>query len=440
MSRILKRPMFKMGGSTSEGITSGLSRRGYHAGGTDRPRTTPQEILQGYGQAPRGYNVYDFLTEWGLNMASSPPMGNVIQTAAGTAKEPYSKFVEGKGKAGQLEYAMRAQASDAARAYNLALKKMDLQEYLGELAANKKGGGYSLMKPRPLYELEVADKIKNNNNEIDRIFSGGQSKWTGSVYFDKASHAKGNVFNAAETGLLVKNTDKKTVDTVPYVVDLTKFKEGDQYNVYWDSTDEEWFTVNLNEETQKWEIDKTKSMSIGSETEDFKDSSLIEMQNFIENKKEVDENERLLDLREQSNLPEVKTTKKIELKDIIHPTSDGTATGEILDEYIVQYAKDNKIVFTSEEFKEKGGAGSGYKFMTKNFLINSLKRANQKETRKIKQEEKKIKREEKNAWKWYEKWWDRYQAGTIQTPERFKKHLDSYLIYKAEKTEKQLKN
>jgi len=117
MSRILKRPMFKMGGSTGAGITSGLSRRGYHAG----ERVTGADILQEYGPAPRGYNVYDFLTEWGLNMASSPPMGNVIQTAAGTAKEPYSKMVEGKGRAGQLEYAMRAQAHDAARTQNLQI-------------------------------------------------------------------------------------------------------------------------------------------------------------------------------------------------------------------------------------------------------------------------------------------------------------------------------
>jgi hypothetical protein len=125
--------MFKMGGSTGAGITSGLSRQGYHEGGTDRPirtRTTPEKILQGYGPAPRGYNVYDFLTEWGLNMASSPPMGNVIQTAAGTAKEPYSKMMEGKDRAGQLEYAMRAQAHDAARTEGLAHTKMDLQEYL----------------------------------------------------------------------------------------------------------------------------------------------------------------------------------------------------------------------------------------------------------------------------------------------------------------------
>ena len=32
MSRVLNRPMFKMGGSTGSGITSGLKRQGYDAG------------------------------------------------------------------------------------------------------------------------------------------------------------------------------------------------------------------------------------------------------------------------------------------------------------------------------------------------------------------------------------------------------------------------
>ena len=98
MSRVLKRPMFSLGGSTSAGITSGLSRQGYHAG----ERVTGADILQEYGPAPRGYNVYDFLTEWGLNMVGNPPSGNVIQTAGKEAQIPFGKMMEGKGKAGQL--------------------------------------------------------------------------------------------------------------------------------------------------------------------------------------------------------------------------------------------------------------------------------------------------------------------------------------------------
>ena len=109
-----------MGGSTSEGITSGLSRKGYKAAGSvdwGEVDVIADQMKKRYGAVPRqGYNVWDFLTEWGLNMASSPPMGNVIQTAAGTAKEPYGKFVEGKGKDEMTEYMANMASTDKALA------------------------------------------------------------------------------------------------------------------------------------------------------------------------------------------------------------------------------------------------------------------------------------------------------------------------------------
>jgi hypothetical protein len=172
MSRILKRPMFKMGGSTGAGITSGLSRRGYHAG----ERVTGADILQEYGPAPRGYNVYDFLTEWGLNMASSPPMGNVIQTAAGTAKEPYSKMVEGKGRAGQLEYAMRAQAHDAARTQNLQIylegEKRKSAERIAELNLQSK----DVVGKEKTFMGQVDQSLDNAKNARDGILPSNTFK------------------------------------------------------------------------------------------------------------------------------------------------------------------------------------------------------------------------------------------------------------------------
>jgi len=119
MSRVLKRPMFSLGGSTSAGITSGLSRQGYAEGSVDwgEVDVIADQMKKRYGAVPRqGYNVWDFLTEWGLNMASSPPMGNVIQTAAGTAREPYSKMVEGKGKDEMTEYMANMASTDKALA------------------------------------------------------------------------------------------------------------------------------------------------------------------------------------------------------------------------------------------------------------------------------------------------------------------------------------
>ena len=115
--RTLRRPMFG-GGSTGTGITSGLApRQGYadNAGqvkqvGDIRGMTIPQlkELAGTMAYRPRGTNVYDFLTEFGLNIASTPPQGNIIQTAAAAAKEPHQRFLAKKGEAEAAGYVSEA--------------------------------------------------------------------------------------------------------------------------------------------------------------------------------------------------------------------------------------------------------------------------------------------------------------------------------------------
>ena len=117
--RTLRRPMFR-GGSTGSGITSGLApRQGYATDqeggsvqslGDIRNMTIPQlrELSKSMAYQPRGTNIYDFLTEFGLNIASTPPQGNIISTAASAAKEPYSKFLARKGEAETAGYVSEA--------------------------------------------------------------------------------------------------------------------------------------------------------------------------------------------------------------------------------------------------------------------------------------------------------------------------------------------
>ena len=111
MNRTLKRPMFRMGGSAAEGITSGLDKpkRGlvdepgkYSQQLTDmsnvlartREQMTPENIqaYQPYVQRPQGEALNRFLINFGLNLASTPPTGKgfsgLISTAAGAAKQP----------------------------------------------------------------------------------------------------------------------------------------------------------------------------------------------------------------------------------------------------------------------------------------------------------------------------------------------------------------
>ena len=166
-----------MGGSTSAGITSGLSRRGYaEAGSVDWGEVDiiSQQMKDRYGPVPKqGYNVYDFLTEWGLNMASSPPMGNVIQTAAGTAREPHAKMVEGKGKDEMAQYMANMASTDKALAAFTDIK-----------VAQTKAEADRELKNLPLRReiIEGAYKIQNQT----------QSGTYGSTFEEALGIAQGN--------------------------------------------------------------------------------------------------------------------------------------------------------------------------------------------------------------------------------------------------------
>ena len=110
MPRVLRRPMFRTGGS-AEGITSGLAPRQGYANNNAYDQLVKQipkiqEQAKKLSYRPRGTNVYDFLTEFGLDIASrSPVPGGILATAATSAKEPYQRFMERKGTAAEQQYA-----------------------------------------------------------------------------------------------------------------------------------------------------------------------------------------------------------------------------------------------------------------------------------------------------------------------------------------------
>ena len=79
--RTLRRPMFRRGGSTGEGITSGLSRQGYKEAGDVHPRRPNS-------------NLNNFLIDFGLDLVSRPPQGGIFATAGAAAKGPFGRFQE----------------------------------------------------------------------------------------------------------------------------------------------------------------------------------------------------------------------------------------------------------------------------------------------------------------------------------------------------------
>ena len=102
MNRTLRRPMFRMGGSTGTGITSGLDtpRKQYNQGTDpyDRALSTTERAVQdlekfrGEKQFLSPGTLPSFLTQFGLNLASQTPTGNIFSTAATAAKEPFQQY------------------------------------------------------------------------------------------------------------------------------------------------------------------------------------------------------------------------------------------------------------------------------------------------------------------------------------------------------------
>ena len=107
----MRRPMFRKGGSAGEGITSGLApRQGYN---TNENNTVKQNDLSKMNlkdmnmqqikdladsmafQAPPmqpDRSLDNFKIDFGLDLISRSPQGNIFQTAGAAAKEPFANF------------------------------------------------------------------------------------------------------------------------------------------------------------------------------------------------------------------------------------------------------------------------------------------------------------------------------------------------------------
>ena len=112
MSRFLHRPMFRRGGSTGEGITSGLTRPGYKRGRVVEPGGYQGDIdfwdlmeeypearkkrIETLGEFPKGTSGADFWLNFGTNILAQPGGRPILQTLGTAAKEPLSQYQKQK--------------------------------------------------------------------------------------------------------------------------------------------------------------------------------------------------------------------------------------------------------------------------------------------------------------------------------------------------------
>ena len=168
MNRTLKRPMFKMGGSSGTGITSGLDRPGYKQGttvggqffpygegdrvsqgaldvisafpnrmnamkqptvdqGTKTPTlgmnqnmtpsikrlSTEERLMEALGKRDKGQDISKFLINFGLNLASATPRGGLLATAAEAAKGPSGDLFDAIDAEKDLERQIKLSAAQS---------------------------------------------------------------------------------------------------------------------------------------------------------------------------------------------------------------------------------------------------------------------------------------------------------------------------------------
>ena len=105
MSRFLHRPMFRRGGSTGEGITSGL-RQGYKDGDLATIRSQLELInkLAPEPEAPQSRAGADFWLNLGTSILAQPGGRPILQTLGTAGREPLQQYQQQKSQEDILDY------------------------------------------------------------------------------------------------------------------------------------------------------------------------------------------------------------------------------------------------------------------------------------------------------------------------------------------------
>jgi len=263
MTRVLKRPMFRIGGSTNEGITSGLApRQGYETGKTVEDY---KRILgEAAGRRP-DRSLSNFLIDFGLNVAGATPSGSIFSTAARSAQEPFQRYQASKAEHGAFDQKLGLSAATMALEHEQAQKL----KLMGDKAKISK-----------IQQL-ANDLQRNNPDQYPNTPEGNQDAWNEALRLTETSPGKSkqdrwdNVYNKQDPNLVPPNIAENRADFVVYirpnippniyggsvptttegqgqqavdVVDPTKMEPG---KVYWDEQSGTLFEVVENENGER---------------------------------------------------------------------------------------------------------------------------------------------------------------------------------------------
>jgi len=142
MTRVLRRPMFRMGGNTDQGIMSGVvPRQGYDNGELVKKAQGDAALMRKLvGQRP-DTSLSQFMIDFGLDIASRPPQGSIFSTAAASAKEPFQGYKASKANRAAFDQQIGLSAAQSAIAHRDKMKELALKgQTSGLIDVQKKAG------------------------------------------------------------------------------------------------------------------------------------------------------------------------------------------------------------------------------------------------------------------------------------------------------------
>ena len=157
MNRVLKRPMFRIGGSTGTGITSGLDkpRQGYKnpTGLVDVLPTkeefeSAKEMFPRY-TIPQSDAINRLLISGGMNLLTQSPQGGLLGTTAAAFNKPTQQFFKDQDTQRATQFATDADLFST------------LIEAKGEAAGGTSGKTYA--------KLQIANDIENTMQQITNL-------------------------------------------------------------------------------------------------------------------------------------------------------------------------------------------------------------------------------------------------------------------------------
>jgi uncharacterized short protein YbdD (DUF466 family) len=172
-NRILKRPMFRMGGDVENtGIMDGMRQR--------YAESSPEGVQKREPMLFRP-SMNDFLIQFGLDLASRSPGGNIFQTAAAAAKEPFAIMQAKKMREGELE-------SDRAFQRELLQEKLESQKEIAQMSVGMKNYDTYLDAGLKRFDNDVimaenfANFMSKTKPELDTTY--GKSQFGGFIQTD----------------------------------------------------------------------------------------------------------------------------------------------------------------------------------------------------------------------------------------------------------------